>query len=127
MPPWAKQRPILNRITSPGRGAVDLARAGEQEAEIALLVAVQHPVAGVGPRVERLDEAEVAIDADQQHRAVDADALDVGRVMIGRADPGARRRDDGGALPPFPVGGRAGDEGLPEAIAKRSSVRTLAG
>ena len=98
MPPWAKQRPILNRITSPRPGAVDQARAGEEEAEIALVVAVQHPIAGVRLRVERLDKPEVAIDADKQHRAVDADALDVSRVMVGRADPAARRGDDRVAL-----------------------------
>ena len=73
----------------------------EEEAEIAFLIAVHHPVLRVGARVEALDQAEVAIDADEQHGAVDADALDVGHVMVGRADPGARGRDDRGALAAF--------------------------
>ena len=72
--------------------------AVEQETQIALVVAMQHPVAHVGARVERLDQAEVAIDAHQQHRAVDAGAFDVGGMMVGRADPTARGRDDGRAL-----------------------------
>ena len=72
--------------------------AGEQGTQIALLVAVQHPVAGVGSRVERLDKPEVAIDAHQEHGAVDAHALEVGRVMVGCADPGARGDDDGATL-----------------------------
>ncbi len=108
IPPCEKQRPYLNRITSAGLRRGDGARAGEQEAEIALLAAMQMPVARVGAGVERLDQAEVAIDAHQQHRAVAARALDVGHVMIGRADPFARRRDDAGAGDEFVHGGSDG-------------------
>ena len=84
-----------DRVGRPRRR--DGARAGEQEAEIALLAAMQMPVARVGAGVERFDQAEVAIDAHQQHRAVAARALDVGHVVIRRADPFARRRNDAGA------------------------------
>ncbi len=86
---------------------LDEACAGEEEAEIAFFVAVQHPIAGVRPRIERIDKPEIAIDADEQHRAVYADAPDVGRVMIWRANPGPRRRDDCCALPPFPRRGKS--------------------
>ena len=80
-----------------GVGPVDEARALKEEAKVAFLIAVHHPIGGVGPRVEVLDQRQVAIDAHEQHRAVDADPLDVRHVMIGRADPGARSRDDGAA------------------------------
>ena len=44
MPPWEKQRPYLNRITSPGRGAGDFRGARQEEAEIAFLAAMQMPI-----------------------------------------------------------------------------------
>ena len=59
---------------------------------------MHHPIGGVGPVGRSARRGQVAIDAHEQHRAVDADPLDVGHVMIGRADPGARSRDDGAAL-----------------------------
>ena len=122
MPPCAKQRPILNRMTSPGSGSRPEPGAREQEAEIALLVAMQHPVARVGARIERFDQAEIAIDAHQQHGAVDAAcALDVGRVMIGRADPRARRRDD--RLTAFGLRQRRTDGPRTEAARIRPSAR----
>ena len=85
----------------PQAGRLYQSRSGEQEAQIALLAAMVEPIARVGPRVERLDKPEVAIDAHQQHGAVDADAADVRHVMIGRADPGADCGDDRGALAPL--------------------------
>ena len=75
-----------------------LARARQKEAEIALLVTMQEPVFGVGARIEFLDEAEIAIDADQEHRAVDAVAFDVCRVMVRRPEPCAGLSDNGYAL-----------------------------
>ena len=73
-------------------------RARKQEAKIALLVSMQKPVARVGTRIEWLDQAEVAIDADEEHRAVDAVSLDVRRMMIWRPEPRARLGDDRCAL-----------------------------
>src|SRR5271166_804398 len=61
-----------------------LARAGEKRAEIAFLAAMQKPVARIWTRIEWRNEPEVAKDADQQHRAVDARALYVGRMVIWR-------------------------------------------
>jgi hypothetical protein len=77
-------------------GLADLMRAIEQEAEIFFLAAVHEPIACVGARVERLDEPHVAVDANQQHRAVDAAiaTLHVGHMMVARPDPGPRVFDD---------------------------------
>ena len=72
--------------------------AREQKAKIALLAAMQKPVARIRTRIEWRDEPEVAKDADQQHGAVDARALDVGRMVIWRSEPGARLGDDQCAL-----------------------------
>jgi hypothetical protein len=55
--------------------------------EIFLVGAMEVPVRGIGPRIEGRDEAEVAEHAHQQHRAIAADALQVGADMIWRSDP----------------------------------------
>ena len=72
MPPCAKHRPTLKQDHVARGRRLDDPRALEQEAKVTFLVAVQHPVARIGARVERFDEAKVAIDADQDHGAVDA-------------------------------------------------------
>ncbi len=77
-----------------GLGLLDLMRLIEHGAQVALLAPVQMPVARIGPRVERLDQAEIDEHAHQQHRAIAADALDVGADMIRRADPFACGGDD---------------------------------
>ncbi len=43
-----------------GSRRVDLTRRGDKEAKIALVVAMQHPVARVGARIEGRDEVEIA-------------------------------------------------------------------
>ena len=91
-PPNAKDNDVTKaRLT-------DLMRAGEQMPEIFFLAAMQKPISRVRARIERLDQAEIAIDADQDHRAVNAMPLYVGRMMIWRPDPSSGLRDHGGAL-----------------------------
>ena len=70
-----------------------LARELQQEAEIALFIAMQEPIVRIWARIERRDQAKVAIDAHQQHGAVDAVALDVSCMMVRRPDPRARLGD----------------------------------
>ena len=77
-----------------GFGRRDFDRAREEMAHVSFFVSVKKPIGGIGARVERLDEAEVAEYAHQDHRAVDAMAPDVGGVMVRRAEPGARSGDD---------------------------------
>ena len=69
-----------------------------QVVEVALLAAVQVPVGGVGPRVERRQQAEIDVDAHDQHAAIHPDAAEVRAGMIRRADPAPRLRDDAGAI-----------------------------
>src|SRR5690606_15782905 len=51
------------------------------------------PVAAVGRDRERLRTDEFAPDAAGEAEAVAADAAQAGLVVIGRAEPGSRRRD----------------------------------
>jgi hypothetical protein len=88
-----------DHVTGPWRG-YDLGPA-QQELQITLVVAVQHPVAGVRPWIKGFDEAEVAVDAHQNHRTVDADTLDVGGMVVRRANPRARGGDNIGATLSF--------------------------
>jgi len=84
--PWLKARPNLNRTTSPGWiSAGSISRA------------VQMPVGRIVAGVEGLDQADVGVDADRQLGAVDADALEPGAVVIGRAEPGDGFRHHRGA------------------------------
>ncbi len=76
----------------------NLMRAGQQEAQIALFVPVQEPVSRVRARIERIDQAEIAIDANKEKGAVDTMSLHVGCVVIGRSDPRAGLSDNGRAL-----------------------------
>ena len=70
----------------------------EDEPEVALLAAVQIPIIGIRPRIERLAETGIDKDANQEHSAIDADALDVSLMVIWRANPRARLTDDHAAL-----------------------------
>ena len=67
-----------------------LFRSIEDKPEVALLAAVQIPIVGIRPRIERLAESGVDENADQEHPAIDADALDVSLLVIWRANPRAR-------------------------------------
>ena len=98
-------------------GTLDLTRALQQEAEIFLFVAVQHPVFRVGARIEGLHEAEIAKDANEDHCAVNADAANVGSVVIGRAQPEPGGGDDGESRV-----GRRTAEGGAKVICHPSSV-----
>ncbi len=73
-------------------------RPREQEAQIAFVVAMQHPVSDVRTRIERRHEAEIAEDPDEDHRAIDADVLEVGGVVIGSSRPRARFGDHARAI-----------------------------
>jgi hypothetical protein len=70
----------------------------EDKPEIALLAAVQIPIIGLRPRIERLAKTGIDKDADQEHPAIDADALDVSLRVIWRSNPRARLTDDHAAL-----------------------------
>src|SRR6478735_10969481 len=65
-------------------------RTAEEMTEVFFLVAVKEPIPCVRTRIKWLDQAKIAIDADQEHRAVDAVAFDVCRMMIRCSDPIAR-------------------------------------
>src|ERR1700730_2197932 len=70
----------------------------ENKPEIAFLAAVQIPIIGIRPRIERLAETGIDKDSDQEHPAIDADALDVSLLVIWRSNPRARLTDDCVAL-----------------------------
>jgi hypothetical protein len=70
----------------------------EDKPEIALLAPVQIPIICIRPRIERLAETGIDKDANQEHSAIDADALDVSLMVIWRANPRARLTDDHAAL-----------------------------
>ncbi len=73
-------------------------RPVEDEPEIAFLGPVQIPIVGIGARVERRTEPGIDEDANEQHPAIDAGALDVALRMIGRSDPRSRFAHDMAAL-----------------------------
>ncbi len=83
---------------SPACGVLDLAAVLFHPTEIFFLVIVHHPVARVGARIERRRQPEIDENAHQKHPAIDADAVNVAIVVIGRSDPSPRFGDDGGAL-----------------------------
>lgn len=72
-------------------------RPVEDEAEIAFLGAVQIPIIGIWARIERSTEPGIDEDANEQHPAIDAGALDVALRVIWGPDPGARFPHDNAA------------------------------
>ncbi len=84
---------------------VGLVAPGPDPAEIFFTIVVKHPVRSVGPRIEGLHKPNIDKYPHDQHAAVDTDTQYVGAIVIGRAKPSARFRDDSGAL--RLLGGRA--------------------
>ena len=84
-----------------GRGASTSQRVIKHEAEISFLAAMQMPIGRIGPRFEWRTQPGIDKHPHQQHAAIDADALDVGAIVIRRADPGAGLGDDRRALRGF--------------------------
>ena len=87
---------IRNRISAPGTSSVGgssiitaAGGLGERLARAGLA-----PVAAVGRDRHRLGSVEVAPDPADEAEAVAADAADARLVVVGRAEPTARRGDD---------------------------------
>ncbi len=83
---------------SPGRGVCHFLGAVENEAKIAFLAPVQIPVVRIRPWVERIAKPAIDKDADQEHPAVDSNALYVRLRVISRPDPRLRFTHDMAAL-----------------------------
>jgi hypothetical protein len=82
---------------------------GGDNIQIPLDVAVQVPIRRIVIDRNRRDQANGLIDRRRQHRAVNAGALELASMVVGRAQPGARLCDHGGAA------GRLGNQFLPKA------------
>jgi hypothetical protein len=88
--------PITKHEDVAGPRLFHLCTTIEDKAQIALVAAVQMPVRRIGPRIERRTKSSIDEDANNQHAAINANAMQIGAIMIRRSNPAARFGDDGG-------------------------------